>query len=393
MRITYFLPDLGFTGGSQVLYQFMERLSERDHEVFLVTPGGRVQWRPGLAARINRRAGEEIVPPVSGEAFSGEELAAAGDAASLSLGVRPGRLAFSSLVTASLTEGLLRHWLPSDVTIATHNFTAQAAFHLMDRTRPFYHVQAYEENFTQDPSLQKLARLTYFLPLRLLANSGWLAGRLKELTGRRPELLFPGVDRRVFRPRPEDAGKFGAAGEFRVLSFYSAAPYKGWKTAAQAMRLAARASGRPLKWVVLGGDPGPVEGVDAEFPGKAFGADLAALYSGCHVCLTASSLESFPLPPLEAMACGTAVVTTAAGSGDYVKDGENALLIPPGDPGAAAAALLRLERDPGLCRSLAAEGLRTAERFNWDNAVKRLELLLADEVSTPARARAAAAAL
>ena len=387
MKITYLLPDLGSSGGSQVLYQFMDRLSGRDHEVALVTPCGRIQWRPGMAERVNGRRDCGEFENISGEVLNREELGMMDDMARRSLGINPGRLAFSSLVMGSITEGLIRHWLPSDVTIATHNFTAGAAFHLMDRTAVFYHVQAYEELFTADQHLQKLARMTYFLPLRLVGNSTWMQNRLKELTGRPCGLLTPGIDTEVFRPQPGDAGKFDQHGEFRVISCYSAGPFKGWKDAAQAMRLAAQRTRRPLKWVVFGGRPDPVDGVEMELKGKVYGAELAGLYSSCHACLMPSWLESFPLPPLEAMACGTPVVATPAGTEDYIRGGHNALAVPARNPEAIAGALLRLEEDPALCYALAEEGFKTSARYGWDNAVKRMELLLAEAVTDPAKNR------
>ena len=381
MRISYLMPDLGFTGGSQVLYQFMERLTLRDHEVYLVTPGGRLRWQPGMTALLNSKRNDPLFGDAAGRFFADVDLEAVDSLARGALGLNSGPLAISSLVTSSVTEALIKHWLPSDITVATHNFTAYAAFHLMDRTLAFYHLQAYEEPFSKDSCLQKTARMTYFLPLRTVANSTWLARRVTELSGRRCRLLPPGIDTKVFRPLPEDACKYDPDGEFRVLSFYSPAPHKGWEDAVAAMRLAAASSPRRLRWVVLGGRPDPVAGLDMDLKGKLFGADLARAYSGCHACLVPSWFESFPLPPLEAMACGTAVVTTPAGNEDYVRNGRNALTAPARDPRALAAALLRLEGDPGLCFSLTEEGIKTAGLHGWDNAVKRLELLFAGAVA------------
>ena len=374
------MPDLGFTGGSQVLYQFMERLCMRDHEVFLVTPGGRIKWQPGMAALINARKNDPAFQSVSGELFADMDLAAVNELARTTLGISSGPLAISALVTSSLTEGLMKHWPPSDITVATHNFTANAAFHLMDRTLSFYHIQAYEEAFSYNSCLQKLARMTYFLPLRQMANSTWTAKRVADLTGRPCKLLCPGIDTRLFQPFTEDAGKFTRAGEFRIISCHSAVPYKGWKDAALAMKIAAAGSTRKLKWVVFGGRPDPVEGVEIEFHGKVFGSELARLYSSCHVCLMPSWFESFPLPPLEAMAAGTAVITTPLGSEDYAADGKNALTVPARNPQALAVALLRLTENPDLCASLAEAGILTAARFGWDNAVKRLEIMFAEAI-------------
>ena len=72
--------------------------------------------------------------------------------------------------------------------------------------------------------------------------------------------------------------------------------------------------------------------------------------------------EPWGLVPLEAMGVGRPVVATGqGGSAEFLEDGVNCLLHPPGDAGALAAAVERLAADPGLRSDLAAAGRRTAE--------------------------------
>lgn len=73
--------------------------------------------------------------------------------------------------------------------------------------------------------------------------------------------------------------------------------------------------------------------------------------------------EPWGLVPLEAMGSGCPVIATGrGGSGEYLRDGENCLLIPAGDPGAIAAAARRLAESPDLRARLRAGGLETAPR-------------------------------
>jgi glycogen synthase len=73
--------------------------------------------------------------------------------------------------------------------------------------------------------------------------------------------------------------------------------------------------------------------------------------------------EPWGLVPLEAMAAGRPVVATATGgAAEYLRDGENALVVPPDDPVALAAAVRRLE-DEGLRARLVAGGRATAARY------------------------------
>jgi len=71
--------------------------------------------------------------------------------------------------------------------------------------------------------------------------------------------------------------------------------------------------------------------------------------------------EPWGLVPLEAMACGCPVVATGrGGSVEYLRDGENCVLVPARAPEAIAAAVHRLEQDPGLRERLREGGGRTA---------------------------------
>jgi glycosyltransferase involved in cell wall biosynthesis len=102
--------------------------------------------------------------------------------------------------------------------------------------------------------------------------------------------------------------------------------------------------------------------------------ELASLYRGAAVYLCASRYESFPLPPLEAMACGAPVVTTAnVGVLEYACDGDNALVVPVGDVDAMAAAVGRVLDEPELATALRAGGARTASSFAWEKIVGGLE--------------------
>ena len=84
--------------------------------------------------------------------------------------------------------------------------------------------------------------------------------------------------------------------------------------------------------------------------------------------------EPFGLVPLEAMACGTPVVATGTGgSGSFLVDGENCLLVPPGDAAALAAAVRRLAEDEAQRRRLVEAGLRTAAAHGADTYAERLE--------------------
>ena len=97
-------------------------------------------------------------------------------------------------------------------------------------------------------------------------------------------------------------------------------------------------------------------------------ARIVQLYAEAEVAAVPSLYEGFSLPAVEAMACGVPLVATTGGALPEVvgRDGTTALLVPPGDAGALADALVRALGDEALRRRLGRAGRRRVlERFTW----------------------------
>ena len=93
--------------------------------------------------------------------------------------------------------------------------------------------------------------------------------------------------------------------------------------------------------------------------------DKAALFTGAELFAYPSRYEGFGLPVAEAMACGVPVVTTTGGSLPEVA-GDGAELVPPGDPGALAAAIRKLLDDAAAREELVRRGRARAAQLSWD---------------------------
>ena len=98
---------------------------------------------------------------------------------------------------------------------------------------------------------------------------------------------------------------------------------------------------------------------------------LAALYRLADVFVFPSLYEGFGLPPLEAMASGTPVITSNVSSLPEVV-GDAALMIDPYDPGAIADAMRRVLTDAQLRSELRAKGLDRARSFSWERSIRRV---------------------
>jgi glycosyltransferase involved in cell wall biosynthesis len=110
---------------------------------------------------------------------------------------------------------------------------------------------------------------------------------------------------------------------------------------------------------------------------------LAVMYRLAAVFVFPSLYEGFGLPPLEAMASGTPVVTSNVSSLPEVA-GDAALLINPYEPAAIADAMYRVLTDEPLRRSLREKGLRRAAQFSWEASARRVREIYQEVGEAPA---------
>jgi len=115
---------------------------------------------------------------------------------------------------------------------------------------------------------------------------------------------------------------------------------------------------------------------------------LTVLYRLASVFVFPSLYEGFGLPPLEAMACGTPVVTSNVSSLPEVT-GDAAVLVDPYDVDAIADGVRRVLEDPALAADLRRRGLQRAREFSWERSVERT-LQVYRDVSGQQRPRAEA---
>lgn len=98
---------------------------------------------------------------------------------------------------------------------------------------------------------------------------------------------------------------------------------------------------------------------------------IGELYRKASIYVCGSYYEAFSLPCLEAMACGTPVVTTKTpGVAEYAKDEKNCLMTVPGNVKGIVDRIIRLLTDEELYQQLQKAGIETAKQFSWNRILK-----------------------
>jgi glycosyltransferase involved in cell wall biosynthesis len=118
------------------------------------------------------------------------------------------------------------------------------------------------------------------------------------------------------------------------------------------------------------------------FLGYVTREDLPALYTLARCTVYPSWYEGFGMPVLEAMACGSPVVTSNTSSLPEVAGGAG-LLVPPGDSRAIASALERILSDDRFRTELVAKGLVRARQFKWETCAAKHIGVYREVLETP----------
>lgn len=230
-----------------------------------------------------------------------------------------------------------------------------------------------------------LVTISEFCKERIRHHTGVDAGKISVVPN--------GIDEHFRRRSPKVVGHakrlLGIAAERYVLSLGSLEPRKNLRELLGAWEALLPQIDPSVSLVVAGtvgagrvfADPGIDRWPDRVIRTGAVPDDLLpALYSGADVFVYPSLYEGFGLPPLEAAACGTPVVT---GNGTALPEvlGDAALLVDPTDRGALTDAIRWLLND-GVARDrLSILGLRRAGMFTWDRTSEAIWSLLQDQTT------------
>lgn len=212
----------------------------------------------------------------------------------------------------------------------------------------------------------------------------WLADKVRQSilmpAAGRLRVVPNGVDTSVFKPGDKAAARerLGWSREACVVMFAANGVrqciYKDFATMREAVRLAASvATGRPLRFVVVGETAPPEQLENARIEFLPHRDSMAECYQGADLYIHAAKTDTFPLTVLEALASGLPVVATAVGGiPEQIIHGETGFLVPEGDAPALAKQVARLAQSRELALAMGAAAVRdAAHRFSLKSMAER----------------------
>jgi len=383
MKILFASITTGLTGGVRYMFEVANGLKERGHDVKIVALTGDHSWFKNLKVDIIykplnlnmfRSTMYSLYKFYSHIALQNVKRTPYGFFRSISsklLGVRPD----SIIELAELIKDF-----DADVTIATYYLTAFSVWFSQNKN-PFYLMQDFPELVEGNEG--KLGLNMFYHSLKLPFSFITVSSYAKQLIVEnnptsKVTIAHPGVDLNIFRPRRTNTQNQ----KKRVMVILRGSRVKGDEVALEVLKSVNKKV--PIHVVFVGGKSlvrqySKTKGFDFEYSVFSNVSDevLAELYSSSDVFLHTSYAESFGLPPLEAMACGTPVVMTDnKGSRDYAVNGFNALISQPGDVKSLVDNLLKVLQDDKLRDKLIENGLEIAKKFIWEKTVENFEKAL-----------------
>lgn len=366
MKITFVLWGTKRTGGTNAIFQVGDRLAKMGHNVTFVSAGPiEHQWFK-FTSNVDFLFPEAKIFPT--------------------FVIRKKKVLLSEIISYFLKVfgrglDLSRHIIlassipsDSDCVVATF-FETAFSVQMADipDSKKFYYIQHYELVFFEDQISKRRVKQTYYFPFKWIVSSTWANKMLMENIGRSGSIVIPGIDVSTFNAD----GPESTSDKFKIIALGKSAKVKGIKCLFEALSIA-RGSIPNIQLILYGTEPElrTQSPVDTEYIVRPSNEELSKLYASADVLVTPSLYESSPSPPLEAMACGTPVITTRFGTEDYCYDNENSLVVLPEDANALSEAIIRLHDNPDLRDKLRRNGLKTVASMTWDRTAEEFNKVI-----------------
>ena len=342
LRIAYVLPHQGLSGGMKALLQQMKELTKKGHSVFAYLRSDECdKVIPAWSHLTDDDIADQIIIPESAR----------------------------YLDYISDVDIIISGWIDQSKELSE----SQIPVVMWEQGSEFFYGEHKKPQYSGTEERLIIHRL-YRMPVHLLAVSTTIKTVLKGVYNRESQFFPNGIDTDFYHPVEQKNNDIPT-----VLLVGN--PYLKFKGFDFAISLLSAAQKLGLVFNVWW-----VSQLDFSIKQDSLAIKkfiepsqqkLAELYRNADVFISTSLYESFPLPPIEAMASGTAVIATNSGGiNTYAKPGVNCLLCEQGDFDSMLFALRHLLLNPEARDSLAAEGRKTALEYSFANVIPVLEQCL-----------------
>lgn len=376
MKICYLVWTSGLSGGTKIIFETSKLLALNGYDVSLVILGAKRHTWFDFGEAEKKIEFLYIEPEISIPGLGKASLYKIFDSVRklLACPYKLDRITY-------LAERIPRD---CDIYIATYYPTALALQLSAVKGKKVFFVQDFPELIIENEGAMGFQVFTLSLKLpfdAFICNSHYTASVVRKVNERARIFIGGiGIDTNVFRPLL-NLLKIKHREPYKIMAFIGKHRLKGGEIAIEALNILAEKL--PIHALLIVSDRNILWRLRRKinFRFTAFSdvptQRLVELYNNSNLFIFTSHVESFGLPPLESMACGTPVVTTdCKGIREYAINYYNAIIVPPGDPKAVAEAAYQVLTDPLLERKLIENGLKTAKEWSWDTKFPHFEKII-----------------
>ncbi len=365
MKITFAIPYHHLTGGIRCIFELSNALAERGHDCLVVSP---FQPYP---------MGETILGKVKRSIFAFADCASRNWKGDTNGNGTEGQADWIQLkFTYKAVRYLTNPYLPEGDYVVATNWKTASWVRALDESKGkkrylVFDIETWDRGTYSESDVEK----TYHLIPHIMTYSSFVSRELGKLINRKPTAMFTlGVNQEKFYPDYEiekDNSKI------RVCMMMRRQPHKGMEDGLRVFDLVRKKC--PQISLIAFGSREVEESVPSYVEFHRFPDDdeLRKIYSSCHIFLSTSRREGFNLTPLEAMACGCAVVSTRTGAiPEYGTHKETMMIREVGDVEGLAGDIVKLCSHPDEIKRLSRNSSQVVNKYSWDAAAESFERAL-----------------
>ena len=346
MNITFFTPMLKLSGGNIVMFKYAEALVKFGHKVTVIAPHSEIinEVKNGVLIKTFKKFPNRYFEHI-----------------------------FFQLIYLDKFYKLAPD---SDIVIPVFFPLAIHALYCKARGKTKKVISLFQEN----KEMYWFGKYIFFILKisivhknidKFITVSNSIANEIKRYTGKDAVVIPNGIEHQYFYPRKDKKENY-------ILFVGTSAKNKGLEYFIQSFKLLKK-DFPELQAKIVSQNNEKI--IDDDIEVINVGADrekLGDIYSKALIYVSQSFNDSFGLPPLEAMASGTAVILTETdGAKQYAINNVNSIIVPIKNAVKTANAVTELLSDDIKRKSLEKEGIVTAEKYQWELASQRFN----DEVT------------